>query len=54
MATDHPCPVPPTISYVDVGRPTSFDAVCTGTTQRNSIWGDGIVNALASVTLRKQ
>jgi subtilisin family serine protease len=54
MATDHACPNPPTISYAREGRGPEFDAVCTGTTQRNSIWGDGIVNALASVTLHKQ
>ena len=52
-ATDHACPDPPTISYADVGRPPAFDALCTGTTDFNSIWGDGIVDALAAVTGHK-
>jgi subtilisin family serine protease len=48
-ATDHACPVPATIDYTLVGRPAEFNAVCTGTTDFNSIWGDGIVDALAAV-----
>ena len=49
-ATDHACPVPPTIDYTIVGRPAAFNATCTGTTEFNSIWGEGIVDALAAVT----
>ncbi len=47
-ATDVACPAP-VISYINVGRPASFDAPCVGTAERNSIYGDGIVNALAAV-----
>ena len=48
-ATDHPCPDPPLIDYTIPGRdrPASFNALCTGTAQFNSIWGDGIVDAQA-------
>ena len=50
-ATDHACPAPPTIDYTIVGGwPASFNATCTGTTEFNSIWGEGIVDALAAVT----
>ena len=49
-ATDHACPTPPLISYAAVGRGPEFDALCTGSTAQNSIWGDGIVDALAAVT----
>jgi subtilisin family serine protease len=49
-ATDHACPDPPTIDYTIVGRPAEFNATCTGTTEFNSIWGEGIVDALAAVT----
>ena len=52
-ATDHACPDPPTISYENVGRPAEFNATCTGTTEFNSIWGEGIVDAFAAVTSRK-
>ena len=30
-ATDHACPVPPTVDYTIVGRPPEFNATCTGT-----------------------
>jgi subtilisin family serine protease len=46
-ATDHACPTPPLISYVREGRSTAFDALCEGTPEFNSIWGKGIVDALA-------
>ena len=39
--------------YMNVGRPASFDATCTGTADFNSIWGEGIVDALAAVTGKK-
>jgi subtilisin family serine protease len=48
-ATDHACPVPALISYAEVGRPATYDALCTGTADFNSIYGDGIVNALGVV-----
>jgi subtilisin family serine protease len=49
-ATDHACPDPPTIDYTPVGRPAEFNATCTGSPASNSIWGDGIVDALAAVS----
>ena len=48
-ATDHACPTPPLQSYTEVGRPATFDALCTGTADFNSFYGDGIVNALGVV-----
>jgi subtilisin family serine protease len=50
-ATDHPC-VPPVLDYTNVGRPPEYTATCTGTTDFNSIWGDGIVDALAALNYR--
>jgi subtilisin family serine protease len=47
-ATDVACPSA-VISYAAEGRPAEFDAPCVGTAKRNSIYGDGIVNALAAV-----
>ena len=47
-ATDVPCPAP-VITYAAEGRPPDFDAPCVGNARRNSIYGDGIVNALAAV-----
>jgi hypothetical protein len=52
-ATDHACPDPPTLDYTIVGRPASWNATCTGTPEFNSIWGEGIVDALAAVTRKK-
>ena len=49
-AAEHACPSPPLFSYVDVGRPAEFDALCEGTTAFNGFYGNGIVNALAAVT----
>ena len=48
-ATNHPCPNPPLITYTNEGRDASFNALCVGTTARNNIWGEGIVDALAAV-----
>ncbi|MBI5089268.1 MAG: S8 family serine peptidase [Actinobacteria bacterium] len=48
-ATDVACPAP-VITYVNEGRDASFDAPCVGTARRNSIYGDGIVNALRAVS----
>jgi lantibiotic leader peptide-processing serine protease len=47
-ATDVACPAD-VVSYVDVGRPVEFDAPCVQERGRNSIYGAGIVNALAAV-----
>jgi lantibiotic leader peptide-processing serine protease len=52
-ATDHACPDPTTSDYPTVGRPAEFNATCTGTPDFNSIWGNGIVDALAAVTGHK-
>jgi lantibiotic leader peptide-processing serine protease len=49
-ATPHACPDPPLITYTREGRPAEFNALCEGTTEFNSIWGHGIVDALAAVT----
>jgi subtilisin family serine protease len=51
-ATDHPCPDPPVLDYTIAGRDRTpdFNATCTGTTGLNSIWGEGIVDALAAVS----
>jgi hypothetical protein len=38
------------LDYTNVGRPASYTATCTGTADENSIWGDGIVDALTAVT----
>jgi subtilisin family serine protease len=48
-ATDHPCPVPPTLDYTPVGRPASYNALCVGTDKLNNIWGEGIVDAALAV-----
>ncbi|HEV2779157.1 MAG TPA: S8 family serine peptidase [Actinophytocola sp.] len=45
-----PCPVPPTVDYLDEGRDASFTATCTGTLQFNGFYGHGSVDAWAAVT----
>ena len=52
-AAEHACPPGGVQSYVDVGRPPSFDATCEGTTEFNGFYGHGIVDALAAVTSRR-
>jgi len=47
-ATDVACPAP-VITYAAEGRDGSYDAACVGTARNNSIYGDGIVNALRAV-----
>jgi lantibiotic leader peptide-processing serine protease len=42
------CPAP-VITYAAEGRGPEYDAPCVGNTAFNSIYGDGIVNALAAV-----
>jgi subtilisin family serine protease len=53
-ATDHACPTPPLLTYTAQGRDATYSALCVGTTSFNSIWGDGIVDALAAVTAGDQ
>ena len=48
-ATDHACPAGGVRSYVPEGRSAEFTATCTGTTDFNSFYGDGIVNAAGVV-----
>jgi subtilisin family serine protease len=47
-ARDTPCPSQ-TITYVEEGRDEAYNAPCVGTASRNSIYGDGLVDALAAV-----
>ncbi len=47
-ATDVACPAP-VITYAAEGRSPAFDAPCVGNAKRNSIYGDGIVNAARAV-----
>ena len=47
-ATDHACPNPATMVYPGVSA--AYTATCTGTTEFNSFYGDGIVDALKAVT----
>jgi hypothetical protein len=49
-ATDHASPTPPLQSHAQEGRPATYDALCTGTADFNSLYGDGIVNALGVVS----
>ena len=49
-ATDHACPTPPLQTYTAEGRSAEFNALCTGTEDFNSFYGDGIVNALGVVS----
>jgi subtilisin family serine protease len=48
-AAKQPCRVP-VESYANEGRGPEYDAPCTGTLDFNSIYGHGIVDALAAVT----
>jgi subtilisin family serine protease len=47
-ATDVACPAA-VITYAAEGRSADYDAPCVGTAARNSIYGDGVVNALRAV-----
>jgi subtilisin family serine protease len=51
-ATRHDCPTPRLKSYVDVGRPPDWNALCEGNRAVNGFYGSGIVDALAAVTGR--
>ena len=52
-AAEHACPDPRLQSYVNVGRPTEFDAYCTGSKNFNGFYGHGIVDAYAAVGGRR-
>jgi len=47
-ATDVACPAP-VITYTAEGRSSAYDAACIGNAKRNSIYGDGIINAKRAV-----
>jgi len=49
-ATETPCPTPPLQSYVNVGRPAEFDALCEGSTSFNGFYGHGIIDAYRTGT----
>jgi hypothetical protein len=49
-AAKRACPVPPTVSYLNVGRSAEFTATCEGTEAFNGFYGHGIVDAYAAVT----
>jgi subtilisin family serine protease len=49
-AAQQPCPAGGKETYVPEGRSVEFDAPCTGTLAFNSIYGHGIVDALAVVS----
>ncbi len=51
-ASTRACPDPPLVSYVNVGRPESWNALCVGNREFNGFYGNGIVNAIAAVTPR--
>ncbi len=44
------CPNPRLITYTNEERPAEFNALCVGTSQFNSIYGHGAVDAWAAVT----
>ena len=44
-ATDHACPNPRTVDYLDEGRDATFTATCEGPATRNGFYGEGIVSA---------
>ena len=48
-AVDTACPAP-VITYTAEGRDSSYDAACIGSPRRNSIYGDGIINADRAVS----
>jgi subtilisin family serine protease len=48
-AKDHACPRGGVEVYTDEGRPADWNAVCRGTTEKNGLYGEGIVNARAAV-----
>jgi subtilisin family serine protease len=51
-ATNHACPDPRLYDYPDPPA-AEYDAYCEGNPQNNGFYGDGIVDALRSVTWRR-
>lgn len=51
-ATDTACPAGGVEDYTDEGRPADWNAACVGTTDDNSLYGEGIVDAAAAVGRR--
>jgi subtilisin family serine protease len=49
-AFEIPCPVPPTVDYLDEGRDATWTATCVGTPQFNGFYGHGSVDAWSAVT----
>lgn len=49
-AADQPCPAGGVETYVNEGRDATYNAPCTGTLAYNTIYGHGIVDALAAVS----
>jgi len=47
-ARDHACPANGVVTYRNVGRPASWNAVCQGDAANNGIYGAGIVDAAAA------
>jgi subtilisin family serine protease len=50
-AVNHACPAGGTEIYTDEGHDPEWNALCTGTTDVNSLYGEGIVNANRAVRL---
>jgi subtilisin family serine protease len=48
-AEDHRCPPGGVEIYTDEGRTADWNAVCRGTTDKNGLYGEGIVDAVAAV-----
>jgi subtilisin family serine protease len=49
-STDHVCPIGYSEDYTQEGRPASWNAACAGSTDDNSLYGEGIVNAVAATS----
>ncbi len=49
-----PCPAGGTLTYPDPDLPASYTATCTGTTDHNSFYGSGSVNALNAAQLGRR
>ena len=51
-ATDHACPAGGVEIYTDEGRTPDFNAPCSGTTDNNGLYGEGIISAATAVRRR--
>jgi hypothetical protein len=49
-AVAQPCPVPPTVTYVNEGRPPEYNATCEGDQTFNGFYGYGIPDDFAALT----